>query len=218
MPIRKIKPYTNGIFHIFNKSINHELLFPQSKDYQRFLNGVRYYQQTNQPVKLSRYLYFCKKNRQPMKLDGELLVTIYAYCLMPTHFHFLLKQEKLGGINEFMHKLQSSYTQYLNSVYNRSGHLFQGRYGLVEINSDEALIHVSRYIHLNPSTAGIIEPNHLKEYRYSSYYEIVHPHIRSKIADTTIIIKNDVESYKQFVLDNADYQRQLAKIKKYVLE
>ena len=218
--MRKTKPYTDGFFHIFNKTLNGEILFPNSQDYQRFLTTIQYYKQTFQPLRLSFYLQFCQLNKQPIQLDGDPIVTIYAYCLMPTHFHLLLKQKTDNGIAQFMHKLQVSYTKYLNSIYNRQGHLFQGKYKLVEIDSEEAFLHVSRYIHLNPSTAGIVEPDQLNEYPYSSYYEITHPNLKNKIADTSLFINKhrSNQQYQQFVLDNADYQRKLAKIKRYILE
>lgn len=99
---RIIKPYTGGIFHVFNRSINGEVIFDEAKSCDRMLTNIIYYRQTEQPVSLSYYLAWCAKNRSPMSLKGKKLITLLSYCLMPTHFHFLISQNEEHGISEFM--------------------------------------------------------------------------------------------------------------------
>lgn len=172
-------------------------------------------------MSLSYYLAWCAKNRSPMSLQGKRLVTIHSYCLMPTHFHFLLSQNEEGGISEFMGNIQNSYTRYFNSVHDRSGHLLQGQYKLVEITSDEQLLHVSRYIHLNPATAKMIPDPELENYEYSSLYEMTHKDSRYHLADLTRIVDSDeksIEAHLKFIKDNADYQRKLKEIEKLLFD
>ena len=222
MAYRIFKPYTNGIFHLFNRSINSEIIFPKKSDNQRMLTNIAYYMQTEQPVSLSYYLAWCAKNKSPMSLQGNKLITVISYCLMPTHFHLLVRQEQESGISKFMANIQNSYTRYFNSTHDRYGHVFQGQYKLVEIDSEEALIHVSRYIHLNPTTARIIIDAKLEEYEYSSFYEVTHPDSANHLANTEMIInKNDTnsrESYIKFTNDNIDYQRKMKMIEKLMLD
>ena len=222
MAYRTIKPYTGGIFHIFNRSINHEEIFSKSTDSQRMLTNIAYYRQTEQPVSLSYYLAWCAKNRSPMSLQGTQLITIIAYCLMPTHFHLLVKQEQEKGVSTFMANIQNSYTRYYNSIYDREGHLFQGQYKLVEIDNNDSLLHVSRYIHLNPSTAKLVSAANLDTYEYSSFHEITHHNSANHLANTSVIIDqsndHDRTNYIDFVKDNIDYQRKLKMIEKLTFD
>ena len=112
---------------------------------------------------------------------GEPRVSVGAYCLMPNHFHLLLKEVRPGGISLFMQKLTTAYTMYFNKKYAREGALFQGTFKATHVDNDEYLKYLYSYIHLNP--VKLIEPNwkeagiadkvaakrYLDQYRYSSY-------------------------------------------------
>jgi len=112
---------------------------------------------------------------------GEKLVDIGAYCLMPNHFHLLVKEVRAGGIALFMQKLSTGYTMYFNTRYNRSGALFQGKYKARHVTGDRYLKYLFSYIHLNP--VKLVEPGwkktgiaqranartYLAEYQYSSF-------------------------------------------------
>ncbi len=111
----------------------------------------------------------------------ELLVDICAYCLMPNHFHLLLRERVEGGISRFMQKLTTAYTMYFNKRYERSGTLLQGRFKATHASRDEYLSYLVAYIHLNP--VKLIEPlwkesgiadrdyaeDYLASYTFSSY-------------------------------------------------
>ena len=110
---------------------------------------------------------------------------IVAFCLMPNHFHLILKQLKDGGITKFMRKLGTGYAMYFNQKNKRNGVLFQGKFKAIPIENDNYLIHLSRYIHINPieftepdwKTKGIKNWNEagefLKHYRWSSYLDYI---------------------------------------------
>ncbi len=119
-----------------------------------------------------------------MQIDrDEQLVDIVAYCLMPNHFHLLVREKAEGGISIFMKKISTAYSMYFNSKNDRSGALFEGRFKAKHINNDEYLRYLISYIHLNP--VKLIESKwkeekikdvnkaskYLKEYRYSSYQD-----------------------------------------------
>ena len=116
------------------------------------------------------------------KVEHEILVEIYVYCLMPNHFHLALKEVSDKGTEKFMRKLCTSYVMYYNNKYNHSGTIFQGEYKSKLIDSDEYMRYLIQYIHLNPY--NIEEPDmtkpakleHIQEaieysrkYEYSSY-------------------------------------------------
>jgi putative transposase len=93
-------------------------------------------------------------------------ILIHSYVLMDNHYHLILETPK-GNLLKVMHGLNGGYTGYFNRKYGRSGHLFQGRYKGIMIDKDCYLIPLSRYVHLNPVRAGVVErPEH---YRWSSY-------------------------------------------------
>ncbi|PIQ85464.1 MAG: addiction module toxin RelE [Candidatus Omnitrophica bacterium CG11_big_fil_rev_8_21_14_0_20_45_26] len=83
-------------------------------------------------------------------------VVIYAYCIMPNHFHLLI-QTKQANLAVFMKRLIGTYTMRFNYRHERVGHLFQGRYKSIVIDKDTYLLELSRYIHLNPCKAKLVD-------------------------------------------------------------
>ena len=91
---------------------------------------------------------------------------------MANHYHLIIETPK-ANLSSFMHTLNSAYTTYFNLKRRRAGHLFQGRYKAILIDADNYLLELSRYIHLNPVRAGIIERS--ESYPYSSLYAYLFP-------------------------------------------
>ena len=145
------------------------------------------------------------------------IVDIICYCLMPNHFHFLLRQKRTGGITEFASKLSNSYTKYINVKNKRVGPLLQGDFKAVYIGANEQLIHLSRYIHLNPLIGYVTKD--LAAYRWSSYPDYINL-TNSEICDKKIILDQfkSPEEYKKFVLDQESYGRELEMIKHQLLD
>ena len=90
---------------------------------------------------------------------------LYSYCLMGNHFHLLL-QTREANLSEFMKRLLSIYTSAFNRRHQRVGHLFQGRYKSFVVSAESYLLELSRYIHLNPCRAGLV--NRPEDYPWSS--------------------------------------------------
>jgi len=138
---------------------------------------------------------------------------------MPNHFHFLLKNLKDSGINKFMSNFQNSYAKYFNTKTGRTGSLFQQNFKAVRVESDEQLTHVSRYIHLNPITAYLINSvEELIDYPWSSYPEYISKGKSNLNKDLVLGNFRSINDYKKFVADQVDYQRELDKIKHIILE
>ncbi|MBI2330135.1 transposase [Candidatus Daviesbacteria bacterium] len=213
MPSR-IFPFVNGQFyHIYNRGVEKRTIFEKQWDYSRLIKTIRYYQLLGPKPKLSKFVA-----GSVFKPDiNKKIVDIICYCLMPNHFHFLIKQLEDGGITEFISKLSNSYTKYYNVKYNRVGPLLQGEFKAVLIESDEQLIHVSRYIHLNPIASFLIKD--LNEYRWSSYKEYIENNTNGICNKEDILnFFKSPKEYEKFVLDQVDYAQRLEIIKHQLMD
>ncbi|HAH19430.1 MAG: hypothetical protein A2Y00_09910 [Omnitrophica WOR_2 bacterium GWF2_43_52] len=210
-------------YHVFNKSIAGFKIFNNESEYLRIIVAIRYYQCEGHSLRLSdflrtkdankhtidEYLSDCLKNKQ------DKLVDIVSYCIMPTHTHFILKQLKDNGISLFMNNIFNSYTKYFNIKHKRKGPLWEGRFKNVLIKTDEQLLHLTRYIHLNPVTAYLTDIP--ESWIYSSYKEYI-LEVTNRICRYENVINIAVDQYKKFVNDMIGYQRDLAAIKQQILE
>lgn len=218
---RKIVLTPGEYYHVFNRGIARQPIFFSKRDYDRFLLTTSYYQHQNPPLKLSRLLQLSIELRgahlQSLNHDPK-LVSIVSFVLLPNHFHFILKQTLDRGISIFMSKLVNSYTKYINAKRNRVGDLLQGVFRAVHVETDEQLVHLSRYIHLNPFTAHLVGLDKLVAYPWSSYPEYLKG--TSTRVDMRIVLSQfkSVKQYEKFVLDQADYQQRLEEIKHLLIE
>lgn len=204
MPYQQAIFANNEIYHIVNRGVEKRQIFMTKRDYERFIETMDYYRIKNPPTR------FSFKNR-PLLLQKNTknspLVEIVCFCLMPNHFHILLRQIEEGGITTFASKLTNSYTKYFNTKHKRVGPLLQGSFKAIRIENYEQLIHVSRYIHLNPLIDYLVKD--LKNYPYSSYPEFIG--LKEGFCQKNIILDNfsNKAAYEQFVLDQEDYGRSI---------
>lgn len=213
MPYRII-PFVNGhIYHIYNRGVQKHPIFFDNWDRGRFLEALQYYQFSGPKP---RFSIFRKTKIYRTELKDP-LVKIVAYCLMPNHFHLLIQQISEGGITEFVSKLSNSYTKYINTKYDFVGPLLQGEFKAVLVESDEQLMHVNRYIHLNPVSALMVRD--LTGYKWSSYPEYIDDN-HSKICypDPVLELFPSKEKYKEFIKDQSDYILSLESILKHVFD
>jgi putative transposase len=206
---------TGEIYHIYTKSIAEYVIFNKDADFLRIKELIKYYNTEKRAICFSKYK---ERNMQQSKeklQDREKLVQIICYCPMPTHLHLGLKQLKDNGISEFMMRVLDSYTRYFNIKHNRKGPLWESKFKRVLVENDEQLLHLTRYIHLNPVTAYIV--NNPADWKWSSYGEYI-SNTNDGICKFGDIIDIKPESYKTFVEDRISYQRQLAKIKSLILD
>jgi len=205
----------NCYYHVFNRGVGVEKrdVFLDEQDYKIFKYYLSVYLL---PKEVSLQLY----KKVPLRLLAKNLnteVELITYCLMPNHFHLLLKQAAAESISKFMKQLINAYTQYFNTKYQRVGGLFQGRFKAVLIETDELLLHISRYIHLNPLASGLITK--LELYPWSSYDEYMGKQ-KDSLCQKEIILNQfpSTDHYKQFILDQADYAKELNKIKHITID
>lgn len=216
MSLRKEILTTGEVYHIFNKSIAGFKIFNKQADFSRIVNVIIYYQKDKRLISFSNFIKIKRDFSQNISTN-EKTVEIIAYCIMPTHIHLILKQLRHGGVTVFMGNVLNSYSRYFNIKYNRKGPLWQGRFKNVLVENDDQLLHLTRYIHLNPVTEYLV--NKPEEWVASSYGEyLLGDSVEYPICNYSGLLSMNRFSYKKFVDDRISYQRELAKIKNLIIE
>jgi len=216
MPRRTQILATNEIYHVFNRSVGHEEIFNSKDTLHRICKLADYYRF---PHTLSFSLFqLLSKESQSDYLEHikhqPQLVEILAFAFMPNHYHLLLKQHQDRGISVFIANFQNAFAKFYNLKYDRHGALFQSPFRAKRITTDEELVHVSRYIHLNPVTSFFIKFDELIRYPWTSFAAYMQKEVDS-IVSKDIILKliPSKEKYYNFVADQEDYQKKLSEIK-----
>ena len=151
-----IKTYVdNGYYHVYNRGVEKRKIFMDEQDYKVFLGYLEY--SLSPPPEKEEIVKTFTLQGLPFKGIPRLPKNYYkniklvAYCLMPNHFHLLIKQADSDDMSSFMNSVITRYSMYFNKKRDRVGSLFQGPYKAVLINEDAHLLHLTRYIHTNPS-------------------------------------------------------------------
>jgi putative transposase len=178
----------NGYYHIYNRGVEKRIIFEDEQDYKVFLGYLKEHLSSPPETKdlLESFILRGTNFRGIPHIPKNYFqkVKLLAYCLMPNHFHLLIKQIEKGSMSKFMRSLATRYSMYFNKKYNRVGTLFQGIYKASMIENENYLLHLSRYIHLNPS-------EYFKDLTsaYSSYADYL------EIRKTLWVDTNEVLSY-----------------------
>ncbi len=218
MPYRKNMLVANEVYHVFTKSIAGYKIFNSENDFLRMIETMQFYSIDNPPCRFSWYAEKGDKAAIPDLLqDGNKLIDIAAYCLMPTHVHLVLVPLKENGVSKFMNVVLKSYSKYFNVKHRRKGPLWEGRFKNVLVESDEQLLHLTRYVHLNPVSACIVD--NPMDWRFSSYREYVGSYEESKrLCRYRNYLEFEEAVYRKFVEEYIEEQRLLEKIKHIILE
>lgn len=213
MPYRSIHFVNQSFYHTFNRGVEKRQIFSSEKDFERFLQTIYYYQFSGPKPRFSTHKRFHAKDFY----KNPKIVEIICYCLMPNHFHLLIRQLKTGGLQEFVRKSINSYTKYYNVKYKRIGPLCQGEFKATTVETDEQLLHLSRYIHLNPYVSDLVKDP--KDYNYSSYPYFI------GLKEDSISVKEPILNYfrkpgdyKAFVSDHQSYAKELERIKHLLID
>lgn len=199
MPARNIVKLfdDNGYYHVYNRGVEKREVFLDDQDYRVFLSYFKDY--LSPPEELGIKIFPSRKLKNYSR-DIDLL----CYCLMPNHFHLMIKQFLRTMMTGFMRSLLTRYSMYFNLKYKRVGSLFQSNYKAVNIFSEEQLVYLSRYIHRNPATSGS-NPEVLK-HEYSSLVNYLGEVKQSWIKHETVtdLFSKSVKglTYRDFVLDS----------------
>lgn len=217
MPAKNsIKKYVaNGYYHLYNRGVEKRIIFLDQQDYAVFLSYLKEYLLPKKEKELHERLSDPQispkekdkvlKSLRMNNFAGE--VTLLAYCLMPNHFHFFIKQKEAESIDRFVQSLATRYTAYFNRKYKRVGSLYQGVYKAVLIVSEQHFLHLSRYIHRQ---ALALQGETLQERQPCSYLEYLGRRKSAWIHPEEILsyfdLKNPSLSYENFTKQNDDSQ------------
>ena len=170
--------YPGAFYHVVSRSNSRERLYAGPRDYEKFLQYLE-------------------------KASERFALIIHAYCLMGNHYHLLVETPE-PNLSMAMQWLNVSYATYFNRKQDRNGHLFQGRFKAILIDADAYLKHLSRYIHLNPVSAGLISTP--GQYRWSSYPAYIGEQRPPKFLMTDMLLENfgqrkneAIKNYQEFV-------------------
>lgn len=221
MPIRFLPLVTGEYYHVLNRGVASQPTFNSTRDYEKFVFAQTYYRHQNLPLRLSKLMQINYQDRQKLLFEitnSPKKVEIVAYCLMPNHFHLLLKQNIDGGLSNFIKRLIDSYTKYYNIRYQRAGPLFQGVFKAFHIQTNEQLLHISRYIHLNPLVSYVIKEHEFVSYKWSSLKAYMDGDFNSVNSEIVMGQFKNSDNYLKFIMDRAGYAKTLETIKHLILE
>lgn len=142
MPRQKTKGAVGEVFHVYNRGVDKRNIFLDHADYLRFYESLHLFNTEEAMTNLT-----VARQRERDKKNS--LVSIEAYCLLPNHFHLLIRQESENGIGELIKKVSNGYTLYFNEKYKRSGVLFQGTYKRVLVENNEQYQYLFAYVNEN---------------------------------------------------------------------
>jgi putative transposase len=175
MARREVTFLPGQYYHVYNRGVNHQDIFYTKENYLFMLRRIKKYIPANQ-------------------------VAMIAYCLMPNHYHFLLRQDGEIPISGFIQAVFNSYTKAINRAYARTGTLFEGPFQAVAIGKFEYLLHLCRYIHRNPLEAGLVHQP--AEWQYSNYLEWIGKR-SGTLVDMDFVKTNfpNPSEYEEFVMN-----------------
>lgn len=152
----RIKEYQkNSYYHLYNRGTEKRQIFQDQQDYSTFLIYLRNYLIPKDEESLRAIIHDWHSSREEKRKARHELslnnfsdeITLFAYCLMPNHFHFLIRQKSPNSIDKFMNSLGTRYTMYFNKKYKRVGSLYQGVYKASLVFTDDQLLKLSKYLH-----------------------------------------------------------------------
>ncbi len=212
----------DGIYHIYNRGVERRKIFTNKREYTRFIELIDYYRHHKPPIRFSKFLTINvnERNQYHQKLSTlAISVDVLAFCLMPNHFHLLLRQTIDKGISKFLSYISNGYAKYFNIKYHRVGPLFQSAFKAIFIETDEELMHVSRYIHLNSIASSLVKTDSLFTYPWSSLIDYMKTEEHGFIEKSTVLdLFLSPKTYKQFILDQVGYAKTLERMKHVLFE
>jgi len=192
-------------FHVYNRGVDKRDIFLNKADYYRFLHDLYEFNDRHPTNVNNRRIVGSPTSNNSNKIK---LVDIICYYLMPNHYHLLVSVSDPAALTSFMRKLGTGYTNYFNQKYKHSGHLFQGKYKKIVVESEPQLLQLSKYIHLNPLKSSKVKTGNLEQYKYSSYLDYVGIKNMPSIISSNFLSSmfENKERYKDFVEEKEDSQ------------
>ena len=192
MPRREVQFVRGGYYHIYNRGCNRDRIFFNTNNY-KFLTG--------------------KLRKHSHKYNAAFI----SYCLMPNHYHLLLRQDGDISLRSFIQNIFNSYSKAVNISLGRSGTLFEGKFKAIQVDDEKYLIHLCRYIHRNPLEVKLI--GNLEKWKYSNYLEWIGKR-NDKLVDRDFIgwYFKSAQEYKEYVLDYKSTKALDEEFEKYLFD
>jgi putative transposase len=220
MPTRNVALTTNETYHVYTHTIDNITAFTTAHYYDRMVGSLRFYLKKQQPCKFSwlRHPSYSAKAQEYLSFDrSENHVDVIAYCLMPNHLHLILRQLTENGIRDFMSSVLRSYSLYYNTRNKRKGPLWERRFESIHVDDDSYLLHLTRYVHLNPVSKSLVDRP--EDWKWSSYNEYLNPPDgKDRLCYYKDLFSVAPKAYKIFVDDRKDYQRTLQTMKELMAD
>lgn len=191
-------------YHIYNRAVNKQIIFHDINDYSRFIFLILYFQSPLNFPQIGRHITRYVKSRAFDIAKEEIIknrtVELVAFCIMPNHFHLIVKETEEKGLATYMQRVLTAYSKYYNAKYGKTGHVFQGPYQAVRVEDDRQLLHLSAYIHRNPREISKWF-NKEDKYEWSSYQDFVKENRWEELLAVDIIKGQfkDGKKYQDFV-------------------
>jgi len=145
--------HENGYYHVYNRGVEQREIFLEKDDYIFFLYLLKtaLLPPTSEEIAPQRPSQGATLMRAPKRARQNFFgkIILLSFNLMPNHYHFLVKQNIATGITEFIRSVSTTYVMYFNKKYKRVGSLFQGIFKAIDIDNDNYLLWLTRYIHRN---------------------------------------------------------------------
>jgi len=183
--MKRITIIPEEYYHVYNRGVDKRSIFQDKQDLALFLSQIKKFNTGKSYGGIKELNRIQSSSRGPTSADDEKLVEIVAFCLNPNHFHFIIKPLVFGGLERFMQRVCTGYAMYFNEKNNRSGALFQGRYKIKHINTNEYLLYLGSYVNLNYLVHGL-DPQ--KDLTISSWGEFVSHETSNSIVNPHIIL------------------------------
>lgn len=222
--MRTIQFLPGSYYHICNRSNDERSIFLDQKDHVRFLFSILFSQAPVPFPHIGRQTsYFLKHSKFNIPQDtlDQVITTrkveLSAFAIMPNHFHIFVQEKKEKGISWYLQRIQDGYAKYFNAKYGKRGHLFQGTFRAVPVETDEQLLYLSAYIHRNPRELKEWEDREHK-YSWSSYQDCIGENRWGKLLVPDIFLNqfSSQDSYRKFV-DTSTAKLQAGKLPIHLL-
>ena len=187
-------------YHAYARGVNKQAIFTEDSDYIFFEWLLKRY--------LSPEEITNKRGVPYQKLHDT--ISLVAFCIMPNHFHLLVHQSQAGAMEHLMRGVMTSYSRYFNTKYARTGHLFENTYRASRISDTKYLLHISRYIHLNPPGWRAYPYSSIDYYAGSRSADWVRRDKMLELFDSKQQYMSFVEDYIPTRDELADIKRELA--------
>ena len=168
--------YTIGsYYHLYNRGRSRLSIFHDSRDYLDVLEKLK-------------------------SIGRKYSLAIIVYCLLPNHYHFLIRQDGVPRASLLPQRIFNSYSKIYNKKYRHSGTIFEGSAKARLVAGDAYLLHLCRYIHANPVLHGLVPG--LDDWPYSNYHEWIETRSGTLI-DRAFAREHfpTADSYREFVLE-----------------